>query len=90
MYYGSHECMAALDLEVQQVYPPSFKLEDNRLNHSCQEVRHKPTKTGHYKHHSSRNKNHYTQKKERKLNSRQILYNLQKKHSSIRMLLDIM
>nr|GEU92166.1 hypothetical protein [Tanacetum cinerariifolium] len=66
MYYGSHECMAALDLEVQYAYPTSFKLEGNRLNHSRQEVRHKPTKTGHYKHRSSRNKNHYTQKKRKK------------------------
>ncbi|GJZ53256.1 hypothetical protein Tco_0608141 [Tanacetum coccineum] len=66
MYHGSHECMVALDLEVQHAYPTSFKLEDNRLNHSRQEVRHKPAKIGHYKHRSSRNKNHYTRKKRKR------------------------
>nr|GEX90029.1 hypothetical protein [Tanacetum cinerariifolium] len=70
MYYGSHECMAALDLKVQHAYPTSFKLDDNRLNHSRQEVRHKPTKTGHYNTAAVETKTTTLKKRERSLNSR--------------------
>ncbi|GJZ67284.1 hypothetical protein Tco_0630524 [Tanacetum coccineum] len=32
-FSGSHECMAALDLEVQHAYPTSFKLEGKTSDH---------------------------------------------------------